>query len=170
MDKPEVSQLLIGWASRDITPDRPVNVVGQLRARVSNDIVDPLTVTALALSDTSGLESALLISADIAVIETSVTDAVRAQFQKRIPFFDIGRLVINATHTHNAPAEVPLVRYPPQPDPVLSGEAYTRLLVKALCDAAEEAWNARCPGAISWGYGQAVVGRNRRIAYIDGTS
>ncbi|MDW7655927.1 MAG: hypothetical protein SCM11_02000 [Bacillota bacterium] len=170
MKNPVSSQLLIGWASRDITPDRPVNVVGQLRARVSGDIVDPLTVTALALADSSGFESVLLVSADIAVIEASVTEAVRTQFRKRIPDFDTDRLVINATHTHNAPAEVPLVRYPPQPDPVMSGEDYTQLLVNALCDAAEEAWTVRRPGAVSWGYGQAVVGRNRRISYLDGTS
>ena len=170
MDMSSPFPLLIGWASRDVTPRQPVNVVGQLHARVSDRVVDPLTVTALALSDTGGSETAILVSADIAVIEARVYEEARQLLKDLLPDFDTDLLVLNATHTHNAPAQVPLVRYPPQPDPVLSVEAYTRQLVRGICDAAAEAWNRRRPGLISWGYGQAAVGCNRRTAYLDGTA
>ena len=45
----EAGNLLIGWATGDITPDRPVLVQGQFPARVSEGILDSLTVTALVL-------------------------------------------------------------------------------------------------------------------------
>lgn len=161
--------LLIGWSARDITPPKPVNVVGQLHARVTDQVLDPLTVTALAISDDSGREAALMVSADIAVIEAQVDDECRRLLKQQLPGFNTELLILNATHTHNAPAQVPLVRYPPQPEPVMSVEAYTQLLVRGICEAALEAWATRKPGAISWGYGHAVVGRNRRTAYLDGT-
>ncbi|MBI2441268.1 MAG: hypothetical protein HYV35_07860 [Lentisphaerae bacterium] len=163
-------KLLIGWSGRDITPPKPVNVVGQLHARVTDQVLDPLTVTALALSDDSGREAALMVSADIAVIEEQVYDECRKILKERLVGFNTDWLVLNATHTHNAPAQVPLVRYPPQPEPVMPVEVYTQLLVQGICDAAVEAWATRQPGAVGWGCGQAVVGCNRRVVYLDGAA
>ena len=40
----------IGWASRDVTPDRPVNLLGQFHIRISQGVKDPLTVMALAIA------------------------------------------------------------------------------------------------------------------------
>ena len=44
-------QLNIGWAQTDITPDRPVYVIGQLYSRISSYIHDPLTATCLVLEN-----------------------------------------------------------------------------------------------------------------------
>ena len=46
----ELKPLQIGWASADITPDEPVQPVGQHYARISEGVLDPVTATALALS------------------------------------------------------------------------------------------------------------------------
>lgn len=161
-------KILIGWGSRDITPNAPVNLVGQLCARISKRVNDPLTVTALALSDETGRETAIMVSADIAVIEEEISSECRRILKDRLAGFDADKLILNATHTHSAPAKVPLVRYPPQPKPVMPVEEYTQILIQGICDAAADAWNARKPGAVSWGWGQAVVGFNRRTAYLDG--
>lgn len=163
-------KLLIGWASRDITPNRAVNVVGQLRARVSDHVLDALTTTALALSSEGGDEQAIIVSADIAVPEQRVLDACRQNLRDRLADFDVSLLVISATHTHTAPAQVPLVRYPPQAPHVMTVDEYTEILVRGICDAAAEAWQSRKPGAVAWGCGQAVVGFNRRVVYLDGTA
>ena len=60
----ESDTLYIGWASADITPDHPVLLRGQFHARISEGVMDPLTVTALAIE--SGRrrpsEKAILIS------------------------------------------------------------------------------------------------------------
>ena len=53
--------LLVGWAARDITPDRPVNLAGQLYARVTDQVLDPLTVTALALLDSSFSQAVIIL-------------------------------------------------------------------------------------------------------------
>ena len=39
----------IGWAQTDITPDRPIYVIGQLYSRISSYVHDPLTATCLVL-------------------------------------------------------------------------------------------------------------------------
>ena len=41
----------IGWAQTDITPDRPIYVIGQLYSRISSYVHDPLTATCLALEN-----------------------------------------------------------------------------------------------------------------------
>ncbi|MCA9432059.1 MAG: hypothetical protein KC940_16220, partial [Candidatus Omnitrophica bacterium] len=46
---PATGDLWIGWASTEITPDRPVALVGQKHKRVSTRVRDPLTATALAI-------------------------------------------------------------------------------------------------------------------------
>ncbi|MDW7658307.1 MAG: hypothetical protein SCM11_14155 [Bacillota bacterium] len=163
-------QLFIGWASRDITPDRPVNLSGQLYARVTDQVLDPITVTALALSDSNGLQAAILMSLDIAIVEDNLYQAARQRLRQQLPDFQADHLILFATHTHNAPAPAVNVFYPPQPEPVLSLEDYTQSLLQAICDAASEAWLARQKGAVSWGYGQAVVGFNRRPVYFDKTA
>ena len=42
-------KILIGWGSKDITPEGPAILVGQFHVRISESVKDPLTVTALAL-------------------------------------------------------------------------------------------------------------------------
>ena len=37
--------ICIGWAQTDITPDRPIYVIGQLYSRISSYVHDPLTAT-----------------------------------------------------------------------------------------------------------------------------
>ena len=58
----ENNGLLIGWASRDITPDRPVNLCGQFHMRISKEVLDPVTATALSI--TSGTEALVWVSCD----------------------------------------------------------------------------------------------------------
>ena len=41
--------ILIGWANRDITPDKPVSLQGQFYMRNSRGIHDRLSVTAWAI-------------------------------------------------------------------------------------------------------------------------
>lgn len=43
------NNIVVGWAGRDITPDRPVNLYGQFSSRISESVLDPVTVTALVI-------------------------------------------------------------------------------------------------------------------------
>ena len=42
------AELSVGWAERDITPERQVRLCGQFHTRISNSIESRLTVTAFA--------------------------------------------------------------------------------------------------------------------------
>ena len=45
------TQINIGWAQTDITPDRPIYVIGQLYSRISSYVHDPITATCLVLEN-----------------------------------------------------------------------------------------------------------------------
>ena len=165
----------IGWATRDVTPQRPVMVRGLFNLRISTRVRDPLTATALAIDNAE--DHAIIASIDACGIDEVVLAEVRDTLRAELPDFDPSKLVVSATHTHTAPfagGKIGLqkeVEYLDHirakcPDYMTVGE-YTRLLVDAIADAACEAWDTRSHASVGWGYSYAVVGENRRIRYVD---
>ena len=164
-------KILVGWASRDITPDKPTTLVGQFNTRISEFVKDPVTATALAL-ETAGGDQAIIVSLDAVWIKDDIRDACRKKLSELIPDFDPRKLLINVTHTHTAPSQASsFFTYPELDDPdILKPAEYTGLLKEKLVEMCVEAWKNCKPGAIAWGYGQAVVGFNRRTTYFDGST
>jgi len=173
--------LHIGWGATDITPAEPVQLAGQHYARISEGVQDPVTATALALA--AGADTAhavILISCDLVSIAESMRDAVRERVIAAVPELTPEAVILNATHTHSAPTarqerdnqqragvvfetrEIEL--------PALSPAAYIDWAADRIAEAAVAAWTARAPGAIGFGLGQAVVGRNRRSVFAGGVS
>ncbi|MFH1903331.1 MAG: hypothetical protein ABIK20_04690 [Candidatus Omnitrophota bacterium] len=170
-EEDRLPKILIGWAARDVTPDKPVELFGQFNVRISKYVNDPLITTALALESDDGSEQGIMVSLDAAGIQDSIRDQCRAKLAGLIPDFDSQKFFINATHTHTAPSQPQAVLvYPPQAPEVMTPDEYGRVLVKGISEAASEAWRKRRPGGISWGCGQAVVGFNRRAVYLDGSA
>jgi hypothetical protein len=161
------SDILVGWASKSITPDKPVILMGQFHPRISKYVNDPVTATALAIETSD--DQAIMVSCDIVVITRSMQDGLRDRLKTKLPDFDIKKLFLNATHTHTAPNMME-GWYPPQGDDVMGATEYVNFFVDCLTDIVIEAWEGRKPGGICWAYGQAVVGHNRRTAYFDGSS
>ncbi len=160
--------LSVGWATRNVTPDRPVNLAGQFHMRISKGIKDPVTVTALALS--SADDALVFVSCDRPTFRdrhdpntflSRCHEAVRA----RVPEFDVDRIVLNATHTHSAP-NTTAGQYDEVPDGVMTPEEYMEVLLPGIAQAVAEAWQNRRPGGVSFGLGTAVVGHNRRATYF----
>ncbi len=85
-----------GCSQRDITPDKPLNLCGQLHIRTATHARDSLTVNALVLK--SGEQQAAIVSIDIIAIPEELRTAVYAA----LPEFD-GPIWLAATHTHLAP-------------------------------------------------------------------
>ena len=173
--------LHIGWGAVDITPDEPVQLAGQHYARISEGVHDPVTATALALASgkDTGDQAVILISCDLVSIAESLRDAVRERVTAAVPALAPEAVILNATHTHTAP----LARHDqdnqrtgaafPVPEidlPAMSAVDYIDWAAGRIAEAAVSAWNTRAPGAVGFGLGQAVVGRNRRSVYADGTS
>lgn len=176
-----MNRLSIGWASRDVSTTKPVNIPGQFYMRISQGIIDPITVTALVIDD--GAESVIFLSADIVVIRSYVLDKVRAKVAEINPEIPVLKIVMNATHTHSGPTT-----YGENPD-FLSGSStasanempdsgveiadadeYQDFFVTQAAEAIVEAYAKRVPGGIAYGYGYAVVGHSRRVVYFDDLS
>ncbi|MCK9412494.1 MAG: hypothetical protein M0Q53_09355 [Prolixibacteraceae bacterium] len=150
--------LRIGWAIEDITPDGPASLYGQYYERISTYVQSPLKVTACAIesSDENGnKEQAIMVSLDLAQFGKSLQDTLRLVVKQQIPDFNVGKLFLNATHTHSAP------------NPNAAGK-YRKLLLERAGKAIIAAWNNRKPAGISRGLGYAVVGHNRRVEYANG--
>jgi len=158
--------LRIGWASRDVTPDRPAMLRGQFHVRISKAVQNPLTVTALAID--SGGDQCVMVSADRVGIPDVLRDQVRKKLAETVPDLDPGKVFMNATHTHTAP---PIFsKWEDQGPDVTSPEEYCAFLTKKMVACITEAWQKRDVGMLAWGFGEAVIGHNRRISYRDGAA
>ncbi|MFA6293373.1 MAG: hypothetical protein WC637_16430 [Victivallales bacterium] len=164
--------ILIGWASRDITPEKKVSLSGQFHVRISERINDPLTTTVLALESTDGREQAFIVSLDAIWVSDSLMNQWREKLKIELPEFDSEKLLISATHTHTAPSQLSAVFSDPPNlrTDIMPDEEYTNFLSTKIIVAVVEAWKSRKSGAIGWGRGYAVVGFNRRVSYFDGIS
>jgi len=168
----------IGWAYRDITPDRPVLLRGLFHLRVASRANDPLTLTALVLDGAK--DQVVFVSVDAAGVHEEVLGKVRDRVDAAAVGLSGEKVVASATHTHTAPfagtggglqREEKYIqelqrRYPDY----LSRSEYGDLLAERLFSAVMEAWENRMPGSLAWGYGYAVVGENRRIRFFDDRS
>ncbi len=183
-------RLRVGWASADITPDKPVPLVGFSSARISAGVLDPISATALVLEsggDDGAGDMAVLVSIDMVGVGNELQDAVRERVSQTVPDIDVSKIVLNATHTHCAPAyrtspemveklaksgiEIPLAWSSFGIDlGVMSPIEYVEFAAGRIAGAVEQAWKDRKPGGVSFGLGHAVVGHNRLTAYYDGTS
>lgn len=173
----------IGWSFVDITPEEPVLLHGQLYARVSEGVMDPITVTALALESGSGpsSEKTIMISADLCVIfdgtrdgsADNLRDNVRKLIKECLPDLDPEQIILNATHTHLAPevgvSKNSKEKYGVDLD-IMAPSDYLEFVSERIAKAAEQAWNARKPGGISYGLGYAVASHNRLQADMSGKS
>ncbi|MDY0169129.1 MAG: hypothetical protein RBS80_21480 [Thermoguttaceae bacterium] len=176
--------LRIGWATVDITPERPVLISGQFHARVSEGVMDPLSVTVLALESPGDGSRLVLVSCDLSTLWDSVRDGVREHLRRELPELDPMAVLLSATHTHSGPVTQTTERYrrvatPKVPnrygvdtdlldamDPV----DYVDWATARIADAVARAWRERAPGGIAFGLGHAVVGHNRLIAKHSGQS
>lgn len=169
--------LHVGWAQVDITPEKPVALVGQLHKRISQRVKDPLTATALAL-ETRGaddsIEQAIMVACDVIYIRKAVQDRLKNVIKSRITDFDSEKLFLNATHTHTAPGFIDGAfkgLYDVSGDKgVMKASEYADFFIERVAKAVVEAWKGRKAGAMSWGLGHAVVGMNRRSTYFDGSA
>lgn len=166
------SELHIGAATVDITPDQPIALAGQMHTRVSTKAETPIVVSALALESRDGdksLDQAIMISCDVVAIRDGVIQMVREAAKDKIPGFDLNKLILNATHTHTGPVTL-ANNYHLEGTPAMDPLKYTEFMVERIVEAAKKSWESRKPGKAGWGQGQAVIAQNRRATYADGTA
>ena len=165
-------KLSIGWARVETTPPKKTLLQGQFHARISRGTISPLTATALAMearAPDGAVEQVVFLSCDMP--SESFKPDLLDKLQGRCPGLDPKKITINCTHTHNAPPVKSGYYEEPENDPdFMTPDGYRAWLTDRLAGAVATAWNDRRPGAISRGFGYAVVGRCRRATYADGSA
>jgi len=164
------STLYVGAHTASITPDRPVALSGQFATRIARTVESEIQANALAMESRDGdqvLEQAIFVSCGLVAIREGVLEMVREEVGKRLPDFDVNKLILNATHTHTGPV-LAEGRYAIEDDDVMRPSEYVEFLVGRVADAAEAAWISRKPARAGWGMGHAVVAYNRRSYFEDG--
>jgi hypothetical protein len=166
-----------GWASIDITPEKPVALIGQLHKRISQRVLDPLTATALALEvrdGDTGPEQAVLVSCDLLYIRKAVQDKLRECLRRELPDLDVAKVFLNATHTHTGPGfaddEFGTLYDVSRDEGVMKASEYGDFFVARVTRLVVDAWQSRTPAGMSWALGHAVIGLNRRAHYFHGSS
>lgn len=131
----------IGWASTDITPIKPVQLIGQYDERISQGVHGSLYATAMAIESASGDMQAIMVSIEAVAVAWNLQKNLRNLLFGRIPGFNLKNLIINATHTHTAP-------YPftspdrSQPAGMMTGDEYrNQILLPRLADVVVASWN-----------------------------
>jgi len=153
--------LKIGWATADISTDKPIFMQGTSLERQSQGLRDPLMTTALVIDN--GKDCVIFNSWDTCCILGFMAKRVRAAVAKKCPEIPVEKIIFNATHTHNGPAL--MLKYKDK-----ISNAYREDLIGKVSDTIVSAWNARKPGKIGYGYDFAVIGFSRRPVYFDDTS
>jgi len=176
------SEVTIGWATRDVSTDKPVSIIGQFYARISEGCFDPILVNALVIDNGENL--AIFVSADIVVIRNSLLDHLRERVAERDSSIPVDKIIMNATHTHTGPStygdqwndiqsgssSVSFEELPMEEIKAASNDEYRDFFLDQAADAIVEAFTSRQSGGIAYGYGYAVVAHSRRMVYLDDVS
>ncbi len=153
---------------RDVSTDQPVGIRGQFYLRLSEGVMDPVTVTALVLDNSA--DAALLLSCDTVVICAFMVRMIRDLVRQADPDIPAGKIIMHATHAHTGGDLYEMEDEFPCALPRMPGAEYQRFFARRAAEAIVEAWRTRQPGQVAWGYGYAVTGYSRRSVYFDDLS
>ncbi|GAA5219406.1 hypothetical protein [Membranihabitans marinus] len=170
------SDLYIGVAETDITPDLPAALMGQFYLRIAHEVNTPLTANVIALESREGgdgLDTTIFVSCDLVYIPNQIIQLVRARVSGLIPRFNTNKIVLSATHTHTSPvledeSDEPNFMYKLPTTGVTQVGDYRKYLVDRIANAVVVAWKARTKGSVTWGLRRAAIPYNRRVVYKDG--
>jgi len=174
----QANDLYLGAATADISPKLPVALMGQFHMRIAETADTPLYAAIVAIESRegqTGMDTAVFVSCDLVYISARLRQELRDEVAKRLPGFNVNKIIVSATHTHTAPVleddldEASFI-YPIPEEGVTKVKDYRALFVRNVADAIEEAWENRAKGSVTWGMERAAVGYNRRSVYKDGTS
>jgi len=144
-----------------INPEIGDDLCGQFHRRFVEYIRDNLEANAFYLADES--EQVLIINLDLAglLLTSYVREACDdIEAATGVPARNV---IINNTHTHDAPDTLGLLLDAPKND------VYLAKLRVWLVEAAKAAIASARPARVGWASGEAHIGYNRRVCWADGS-
>ena len=156
-----MEQIRAGVARADITPPLGTLLMGYPKPRISDNVLDPLTVTALAMTNKS--DKTILLSISTTVIDNEITDAIRKAVSEKTGY-DYYNINVFAWQIHSGPATQSCWGWNDANRPYCF-DILIPACVKAAIDAIADL------GEVEIGIGttKSDVGCNRRELLEDGT-
>ena len=154
-----MSNLLLGVARRDITPQVGGNLFGYRPDLYSESVNDNLTATVFAFSD--GDEKFVLVTVCVCLLDTSVTDELRSLISEKHNV-EIGNIIICATHTHSGPSTINMPGWGGIDMPYYEG-----IMKPNILKAVDDAFGNTQPVTMGVGVGESKLGINRRQLNTD---
>ncbi|MDO4583682.1 MAG: hypothetical protein Q4D62_06215 [Planctomycetia bacterium] len=161
----------VGAASCDLTPKPPVVLSGHLATLIADKVATPLTANVIAMesiAEDGTNDYAIFVTMDTCSIRIDFYKAFCQAFEKACPQWDVRKVILNATHTHNAPDIRADGYYSIGRDDVMKSSVYTQFCLDRMIPAIQKAWESRTPGKYAYGLDFAVVAYNRRSVFADG--
>lgn len=166
------AELLVGAASVDMTPPEPVALDGQFNLRIAKTVETPVTANIIALQTREGDragDAVVTVSCDLVGTPPHFVQRVREAVGRQVPDLDVGKIFLNATHTHTAPV-LYSGKYPLPDEGVMPVEKTLDYMAGRIAEGIARAWAGRAPGSFTWGLSHAVVAHHRRAVFADGTA
>jgi len=152
-----------GVAKADITPTESVPLAGYGgKTRMSQNILHPIWLKAIALRDEQG-EISVLVTADlVGLSEKMVTKITQIALNKYKIKRD--RLILNASHNHSCPVteDVLWLYYEFTPEEAAVKDRYTRMVYEKYDEVIGEALKNMVPAELHFDQGLAGIAVNRR--------
>lgn len=184
-----MSKLRFGWSEVSIVPEgKKINLAGQFYERITDEVRDPTSVTALAVE---GEDIAIFCACDLEGASSALIESARAILKKEVGF-PYDKVIVNAIHSHTSISYARsndsygstlnvLSKYAPEDarydefasdssGELLDGEAAHAFLAEKIAEAARLAYNNLKEGKFASGFGRAAVGMCRRVCYDDGSA
>jgi len=154
-----MSELKVGFARIDITPQMGVHIAGYYFERIADGILDPLMATAVVFDD--GKKRSAVLSADLVGINQVTADPIRQKIAEAIGT-EKEAVMICCTHTHLGPKLIE--------DTSEENNKYRLLLSDKLRDVAMLAAKDLAPAKLSYTRGTVQdVAFVRRFRMKDGS-
>jgi len=183
-----MSNIKIGWAEVDITPNEKISLAGQFFERISDEVESELKAVAMAVE--SGDEQMIICAVDIVSIEQSLHEDVKDRVSLATGIAR-EKIITSAIHTHTSylyDRSGSLRTITPKaylekklPDdmkyvPLVSGESCMSpkkargIILEGISKACIDAWNNRASAYYKNAFGRVAVGMCRRVCYDDGSA
>jgi len=184
-----MTKLKFGWSEVSIIPEgKKINLAGQFYERITDEVRDEISVTALAVE---GEDIAIFCACDLESASSALLESARAILKKE-EGFPYDKIIVNAIHSHTSISYARsndsygstlgvLSKYTPEgvtyeefasdsSGHLLEGEEAHAFIAEKIAEAARLAYADLKEGKYAPGFGRAAVGMCRRVCYDDGSA